>query len=219
MIQISDVLSSGECEAILQTLDREDLWRDGGETAKGRARAVKNNWQADRDHSAVKSVRNKVEKSLLANEVFRAAAQPSQFARLIISKYAAGMSYGDHVDAAYIDGVRTDLSFTLFLTDADSYEGGELIVDTAGHEDAIKGISGSLVLYPSSSVHRVAPVTKGERIACIGWVKSKIASNEQRALLFELERVLADVNVINAPSEIGIRLSNIRNNLLRLFGE
>lgn len=219
LVQIANILSPEECTAIRQFLADESLWRDGKETAKGLAKSVKANQQADFKAPAVKGVLAKIELALKNNEVFRAAAQPAGFARMIISRYGTGMSYGDHVDAPYIDGQRTDLSFTVYLNDGSDYEGGELVIDNAGHEDAVKGPAGSVVLYPSSSVHRVAPVTAGERLVCVGWVKSRIRSAEHRALLFELESALADLRAQGAAPEIRNRLSNIRNNLLRLFGD
>lgn len=219
LVQIANILSPEECAAIREVLTGENLWRDGKETAKGLAKSVKANQQADFKSPAVKGILAKIELALKNNEVFKAAAQPAGFARMMISRYGAGMSYGDHVDAPYIDGQRTDLSFTVYLNDGEDYEGGELVIDNAGHEDAVKGPAGSVVVYPSSSVHRVAPVTAGERLVCVGWVKSKVRSAEHRALLFELESALADLRAQGAAPEVRNRLSNIRNNLLRLFGD
>ncbi len=219
MIHIGELLTKSECEAIVEALRDEAIWKDGSMTAGGRARAVKTNFQADLKAPVVKASLKKIEKALRANEVFLAAAQPATFARFLISRYGEGMSYGDHVDAAYIGGVRTDISFTLFLNSAQEYDGGELVVETAGSENTVKGDVGSLILYPSNAVHRVEKVTRGERIACVGWVKSKIKSPEQRDILFEMDRSLADLNGTNTPDELATRLSNIRNNLLRIFGD
>lgn len=219
MLQIGGVLTIHECEAIAESLTGDALWADGGATAKGAARAAKRNLQADVKAPPVKAALAKIKQSLLANDVFRAAAQPAQIARMILSRYGPGMAYGDHVDAPYIDGVRTDLSFTLFLSDPETYEGGELIAQNAGFEDAVKGPAGGLVLYPSNTVHRVEPVARGERLACIGWVKSRIRSTEQRDLVFEMERLLADLRTAGAAPGLTTRLSNLRNNLLRMFGE
>lgn len=219
LLQIADILRPEECAAARDALSDESLWRDGTETAKGAARAVKNNLQADAALPAVKGVLAKIEQALLDNRVFYAAAQPAAFARIVINRYATGMTYGAHVDAPYINGRRSDLSFTLFLSDPEDYEGGALVIDNAGHEDAIRGPLGSVVLYPSSAVHRVEPVTRGERVACVGWVNSRVRSAEHRAILFDLETALASLRETNAPQALRDRLYNVRNNLLRTFGE
>ena len=219
LLQIADILQDHEYQAIADAVSDDGLWRDGRDTAKGQARAVKSNQQADRTAAIVKGVSAKIEKALRANAVFVAAAQPASFGRMMVNRYRDGMAYGDHVDAAYVDGLRTDISFTVFLNDPDSYEGGALVIDHAGYEDAIKGPAGSVVLYPSTAVHRVEAVTKGERLACIGWVKSRVKSPEHRGLIFDVETSLAELRKCNAPAATINRLANVRNNLLRTFGE
>jgi PKHD-type hydroxylase len=219
LLHIDKVLSAEQCGALREAVADETLWRDGKMTAQGGARAAKKNLQADPSAPAVKGALATIEAALRAHPVFAAAAQPAAFARLALNAYAEGMSYGDHVDAPYIDGTRTDLSFTVFLTGPEDYEGGALVMDNAGHEDAVRGPAGSVVLYPSTSVHRVEPVTSGARVACIGWVKSRVRSAEQRALLFELETALAELKQAGAPAPVYNRLVNLRNNLLRAFGD
>lgn len=219
LLLIDKVLGAEECRALLDAVADAALWRDGKATAQGEARSVKENRQADPKAAAVKGALATVEAALRAHPVFAAAAQPAAFARLTLNRYGEGMAYGDHVDAPYIDGARTDLSFTVFLTGPEDYEGGDLVIDNAGHEDAVRGPAGSVVLYPSTSLHRVDPVTAGARVACIGWVKSRVRSAEERALLFELETALADLKQAGAPSAVYSRLVNLRNNLLRAFGD
>ncbi|GJL91598.1 Fe2+-dependent dioxygenase [Hyphococcus sp.] len=219
LLNLQNLLSTDECRAICEALADPHLWRDGKETAKGAARAVKNNQQADPAKPTVKGALATIETKLAGHHVFEAAAQTDTFIRLSINRYGPGMSYGAHVDAPYIHGHRTDLSFTLFLNAPDEYEGGDLVIDNAGHEDAIRGVAGSVVLYPSRSLHRVEPVKSGTRLACIGWVKSRIRSAEDRALLFEVETALADLRECGTPTPVYNRLLNIRNNLLRTFGD
>ncbi|MEO1242253.1 MAG: Fe2+-dependent dioxygenase [Pseudomonadota bacterium] len=219
LLQIAEILSDAECAAIRDALSADDLWRDGKSTAKGAAQRAKNNLQADPAIPAVKGVLAKIEKSLRKNAVFGAAAQPASFARLMINRYAEGMSYGDHVDAPYIENTRSDLSFTVFLSAPEDYDGGELVIDTAGREDVIRGPLGSIALYPSTAVHRVEEVTRGARVACIGWVKSRVRSSDHRAILYDLESAIADLNALEAPQELRDRLVNVRNNLLRSFGD
>lgn len=215
ILQIADILTSHECSAIKEAVSGDQYWRDGKITAGGAAKAVKSNLQADPTVPSVKGTLEKIRTTLLANTVFKAAAQPAQFARLILSKYRSSMEYGDHVDAAYVDGVRADLSFTLFLSDPVDYEGGELVIDAPGSEDVVKAPAGSLVLYPSTAVHRVNAVTNGERLVCVGWVKSRIRNQDQRSILFDLERSLTQIP--EGPTRL--QLLNVRNNLLRVFGE
>lgn len=219
LFQIAGILQDHDCTAIKDALSDASLWRDGKETAKGGARAAKSNEQAERSAAPVKGVTAKIEKALRANSVFCAAAQPASFGRMMINRYQDGMAYGDHVDAAYIDGQRTDLSFTVFLNDPETYEGGALVIDNAGHEDAIKGPAGSVVLYPSTAVHRVEAVTKGTRLACIGWLKSRVKLPIHRQLIFDVETSLAELRECGAPQVTLTRLANLRNNLLRTFGD
>ncbi len=214
-IQIADILSPAECSAIRDAVNDEALWRDGKATAGGAAKQAKHNLQADASAPPIKGVLRKIESALRAHPVFAAAALPDEFARLIVSKYGAGMEYGEHVDAAYIEGVRADLSFTLFLSAPDEYSGGELIVAAAGHDDEIKLPAGALVLYPSTSIHRVAPVKDGERIAVVGWIKSRVRSGDARQILYDLACAIEDTR----DAAHRLRLANIRNNLLRFFGE
>ncbi len=215
LLQIPEILSSAECAAIRGVLADENLWRDGKATAGGAAKIAKSNIQADAKAPPVRGALVKIESALRANPVFNAAAQPAVFARTLISRYAPGMAYDDHVDAAYIEGVRADLSFTLFLNDPDEYGGGALIVDEAGHADHIKLPAGTVVLYPSSTIHRVAAVERGERIAAVGWIKSRVRSSEARSVLYDLETVIADTT----EGPLRLRLNKIRNNLLRILGD
>jgi PKHD-type hydroxylase len=219
ILQIADVLSAPEVAALRAAVADDALWIDGVGTAKGRARAAKNNEQAVADGPAVRGALSKISQAILSNATIAAAAQPAALARLMLSRYRPGMSYGAHVDAPYIDGVRTDVSFTLFLSEPSDYDGGELVIDTAGAEDAVKLAAGSLVLYPATSVHRVEEVTRGERLAAVGWIKSRIRQAENRALLFELESAIADLDAARAPVPTRDRLINLRNNLLRTFGD
>jgi PKHD-type hydroxylase len=218
ILQIANVLDEGALAAIRETLNEPALWIDGRATAAGRARDAKANQQAA-PTEATRAALALIERAVLAHPVFQSAAQPAALARLMLNRYGEGMEYGAHVDAPYIDGVRTDLSFTLFLSDPASYEGGALVIDSAGAEDALKPPAGTLALYPSSFVHRVEKVTRGERLAAVGWVKSRIRSHEHRMMAFELDRIAADIAAIGAPGDLRDRLLNLRNNFLRTFGD
>lgn len=205
-------------DAALEAAARDDVWTEGGKTAAGRAREAKTNQQALMSGPA-KGVLETLSRAILENETIRSAAQPERLVRIMLNRYGEGMEYGAHVDAPYIDGVRTDLSFTLFLSDPADYDGGELVIDSAGAEDSIKLAAGALVLYPTTSLHRVTRVARGARIAAVGWIRSRIRSAEARAMLFELDRIAADLAAVGAPGDIRDRLGNVRNNLLRKWGD
>lgn len=218
ILQIADVLAPAEADALREGLADPQLWSDGADTAKGRARAVKRNQQARASEPAVSAALARIRSAVLAHPVVRAAAEPDRIARLMISRYGEGMEYGPHVDAPYIDETRTDVSFTLFLSDPDDYGGGALVIDAAGSEDSLRPNKGALVLYPSTSVHWVQRVTRGVRVAAVGWIKSRVRLGEHRAILFDLAQALADLDAAGVSGAVRDRLANVRNNLLRLWG-
>ena len=197
-------------------------WRDGRETAGAVAREVKRNLQAAMDSTAGRRLADELLPLIAENPVLKAAAQPRRFSPLIISKTADGGHYGPHVDNALMGKgagrVRTDLSFTLFLTPPDQYEGGELVVHTAGMTQEVKGEAGHLVLYPSGSIHEVRPVTLGERIVCIGWIESMIADGMRREMLFDLENLRSSLRR-QLPSQSAelLTLDKTIANLLRMW--
>jgi len=218
ILQIADILSAEQVAAMREALAAPGVFSDGRASAAGRARAVKANEQA-LSAPAAKGVLETCKSAILAAPLVQAAAQPAAFARIMANRYGAGMSYGPHVDAPYIDGVRTDVSFTLFLSAPQDYDGGELVIDHAGAEDRVKAPAGSIVLYPPTSVHWVDTVTRGERLAVVGWLRSRVRSAEARALVFEAERIAADLAAAGLPAALCDRAQNLRNNLLRLFGD
>ena len=168
-------------------------WRDGRETAGAVAREVKRNLQAAMESAPGRALQDELARLIEDNSVIKAAAQPRRFSPLLISKTGVGGQYGAHVDNAMMgkgaQRLRTDLSFTLFLTPPGEYEGGELVIHAAGMTQELKGEAGYLVLYPSGSIHEVKPVTRGERIACVGWIESLVADAGQREMLFDLENL------------------------------
>ena len=129
------------------------------------------------------------------------------------------MQYGRHVDEAYIQGIRTDLSFTLFLNEPSSYEGGELVISRPDGDEEMKAQKGALYLYPSSSVHYVKPVTKGVRLVAVGWVQSRVRLDEKREILFDLSKALKQLPSEAPDNELKLLLLRTRNHLLRLWGE
>ncbi|MFH1517878.1 MAG: Fe2+-dependent dioxygenase [Pseudomonadota bacterium] len=195
-------------------------WVDGTRTAGGRARAVKRNLQANLRSVPGEALHAFLMEAIVSHPVLAGAAQPHRFSRLMLSRTGEGGFYGRHVDNARVgagdERVRTDLSFTLFLSEPDTYDGGELVVETQGGLHAAKPAAGDLVLYPSGDIHEVRPVTRGERLACIGWIESAVRDPQAREALFELENLrasLAGKLAANDPEHLV--LDKVISNLLR----
>lgn len=216
-IQIADVLTAADLRLANTVFARKDAFESGARTAGRIAKAVKHNEQAKPTGLAA-DLTTLVEKRLMKNEVFRAAARPKAFIRLLLSRYTAGMQYGLHSDDAFMDGQRVDLSFTLFLAPPGTYEGGELIVEEPSGERLVKLEAGSLVLYPSATLHRVAEVTKGERRAAVGWIRSLVRSAEDRETLFDVALALRQAEAAGDRA-LTDRLLKIQGSLLRRWGE
>jgi len=197
-------------------------WRDGRETAGSVAREVKRNEQGAMDSAAGRALQDELSRLVADNIVIKAAAQPRRFSPIIISKTGVGGKYGAHVDNALMgrggQRLRTDLSFTLFLTPPGDYDGGELVVHAAGMTQELKGEAGYLVLYPSGSIHEVKPVTRGERIVCIGWIESLVADAASREMLFDLENLRTALRQ-KLPSQSAelLTLDKTIANLLRMW--
>ena len=185
IITIADVLSATDLAEIGTALAAA-RFEDGRHTAGWSARLVKNNEQA-RDSATLRLLRERVARSILDNEVFTVAVRPKALTPLLFSRYGPGREYGSHVDNPLIEGVRTDVSFTLFLAAPESYDGGELVIETSAGEEDVKLPAGHLVAYPSTTLHRVAPVTRGERLAAVGWAQSYIRHSDRREILFDLD--------------------------------
>ena len=217
-IAIADVLSAEEIATVRAAL-AQAAFVDGRETAGFAARTVKLNQQAAAADRSLDTVRKIVTDRILGNEVFRLAARPKALSPLLFSRYDPGMRYGSHVDDALMNGMRTDVSFTLFLADPESYDGGELVIETPAGEDAVKLPAGALVAYASTSLHRVADVTRGERLVAVGWARSLIRDPAQRELLFDLDTARRRMFARDGKSEDYDLVSKSLANLLRMWAE
>lgn len=191
-------------------------YEDGRRTAGALARAVKRNAQAVAGPER-EAVIARVQAALLASAAFQSIARPKVFARGLVSRYEGGQAYGSHVDDAIMGGARTDLSFTLFLSDPATYDGGELIVEDRVEDRAVKLPAGEMVLYPSDTLHRVAPVTRGVRHAVVGWVTSWVRDAARREILHDLDTAVAATPDGDAAQVA--RLARTRSNLLRMWAE
>jgi len=215
---IADVLDATETAAARDTLAKV-AFVDGRATAGWHARLVKNNLQAASADGLVTGLKESIAAKISANPLFRLAARPKSLTPLILSRYEAGMAYGSHVDDALMNGVRSDVSFTLFLSDPDAYDGGALVIETSSGEEDIKLPAGSLVAYPSTTLHRVAEVTKGARLAAVGWARSFIRDPSQRELLFDLDTARQRIFQKDGKTAEFDLLSKTSANLLRMWAE
>jgi PKHD-type hydroxylase len=202
--------------AALRAFAAGAVFEDGRATAGRFARDVKANDQAKASRELDAALRA-VEAALARNATFVAAARPRRIVRMLLSRYRAGQTYGAHVDDAIMAGFRTDLSFTLFLSEPEAYDGGALVVQDPLEERAIRLGAGQAILYPSTALHRVAPVTRGERLAVVGWIESWVREAGQREALFDLELALNEVHAREGKTALFDRLVKTRSNLLRMW--
>ncbi len=212
---ISGILTPAEVAAC-RAATADLTFADGRATAGRIARQVKANDQASAS-PARDALLDKAKKAILAHPVFAAAARPRHITPLILSRYRTGQTYGLHVDDALMQGLRTDLSFTLFLSDPETYDGGALEVEDHFAPREVKLAAGELILYPSTSLHRVTPVTSGERLAIVGWVESWIRGAAEREVLFDLDQALATIEATDGKSAVYDTIAKTRSNLLRLW--
>ena len=215
---IPGLLTPPEAAAIRAAAERLDF-ADGRETAGRFARTVKANHQADGSDPKIKALAAFVRQALERSPVFVAYARPQRWSRLLFSRYQEGEAYGFHTDDATMEAedgrrLRTDLSFTLFLSDPGTYEGGALLMDGMDGEREFKPAAGSVVLYPTGQLHRVTPVTSGERLAAVGWVQSLVSRADEREVIFDLQRVRWSTP--EGPNRL--MLDKAIGNLLRIWG-
>lgn len=216
-LSIANVIDAAEIARVRSVL-AEARFEHGAATAGWAARLVKDNEQAVVE-ARVGDVRDELVARVEANPVFRMAARPCGIVNPMFSRYRDGQAYGTHVDNALMGGRRTDVSFTLFLADPASYDGGELVIETSAGEDAVKLEAGSMIVYPATTLHRVEPVTRGERLVMVGWARSYVRDAARRELLFDLEtalRVLFDAHGKTAEHDL---ISKSLANLMRMWAE
>jgi PKHD-type hydroxylase len=223
LLQIESVLSADQVVQFRERLARSE-WVDGKVTAGEQSALAKRNLQIPQDAPVARELGDIILTELGRNPEFVAAALPLRVYPPLFNRYDAGMAFDTHVDNAirFAGPVRyrTDVSATLFLSDPDEYEGGELIIEDSFGEHAVKLAAGDMVLYPASSLHRVAPITAGSRWASFFWAQSMVKSAEQRALLFGLDQTIQALSVrIGQGEPEVVSLAGTYNNLLRSWAE
>lgn len=225
LIQIPEVLSPAalaECRAILARAD----WVDGRLTAGTQSAKVKQNLQLPELCGASLAVRKIVLDALNQNALFLSAALPKRIFPPLFNRYEGAYNkFGNHIDNAIrvcADSgvrVRTDLSATLFFSDPDSYDGGELVIEDTYGEHAVKLAAGDMVLYPGSSLHRVEPVTRGARLASFFWIESMVRETERRRLLFEMDMAILELRETQGDIPAAVNLTGCYHNLLRMWAD
>ena len=194
---------------------------DGRTTAGWAARDAKRNRQLDRGDRGVDDLARALSAAVAAHPMVAAFARPARFGEPLLSRYAVGDEYGQHVDDALMGEppLRTDLAWTLFLSDPESYDGGELTIDTAGGETPVKLPAGALVVYDCGALHRVAPVTRGERLAAVGWIQSRVRDGRRRELLFTLDQARRSLHARDPSAAEFLSLSQVHSQLLRMWAD
>ena len=222
LLRIPSVLDRSELDVVQRMLAGAPFV-DGKLSAGLAAKRVKHNLEVDRNARELEQLNNLVMGKLVQHPVYRSGALPLRVAAPYYARYTPGMQYGDHVDDPVMgaDGTlyRSDISITVFLGDPAGYDGGELVINTPFGEQQVKLPAGDAVMYPSSSLHRVAKVTRGERLVAVAWLQSLVREPARRELLHELnsvrERLLA-----NTPETEDAKLINKTYvNLVRMWGD
>ncbi len=220
LTHIKAVLDRQQLTAVRQLI-AAGKYADGSKSAGLAARRVKHNEELVLDPAQMSGLNNLVMNSLVQHPVYRSAAMPLRIAAPYYAHYTKGMSYGEHVDDPIMgmgaDLYRSDVSITLFLNDPDEYDGGELVIQTAFGEQQVKLSAGDAVLYPSSSVHRVAEVTRGERLVAVSWVQSLVQEPEKRALLHELNQARETLLHEQPEAEVTRQVNQSYINLVRMW--
>lgn len=221
LLRIPGVVGRAELDTVAELL-REARFVDGRLSAGKAARRVKHNEELEPDAALLDRLNSMVMGALVRHPVYRSAALPLRIASPFYARYTPGMSYGLHVDDPVMgagERYRSDLSITVFLSEPQDYDGGELVIRTPFGDSQVKLPAGDAVLYPSSSLHRVAEVTRGARLVAVTWVQSLVRDPAQRELLHELntarEQLLADAPEAETTAKVDLAYVN----LVRMWSE
>ena len=224
IVRVPALLSADQLAAARAVL-ADAPWANGRVTAGYQSARVKENLQLPEDCDASRKLRELVMSALERNPLFMSAALPARVFPPLFNRYEVGMNFGAHVDNAIrtVTGtthrIRTDVSATLFLSAPDEYDGGELIVEDTYGAHSVKLPAGDMIVYPATSLHRVAPVTRGARIAAFFWVQSMVKDDGQRSILFDLDRSIAELTQTVPDSPALVRLTACYHNLVRRWAE
>jgi PKHD-type hydroxylase len=226
LVCVPNVLDAAQLVSVRERLDRaNEAWVDGRVTAGYQGAPVKFNQQVDEQSAVSLACQRIVVSALERNPIFISAVLPNVIYPPMFNRYSEGMKFGAHVDGSVRlhphDGrkLRTDVSATLFLTNPDEYDGGELQVEDTYGRHSIKLGAGDLVVYPATSLHQVSPITRGVRTSCFFWVQSLIRDDTQRALLHDMDNAIQRLNQTNADEVARRSLIGCYHNLVRQWSE
>ena len=220
LLHIPEVLTAEQVQHARTLLDKAQ-WVDGKVTAGYQSGKVKDNLQLPEGCKEAEELGDMIVKSLTQNALFMSAALPLHIFPPLFNRYEGGGNFGTHVDNAirYVPGtnfrIRTDLSATLFFYDPEEYEGGELVIEDTFGTHNVKLPAGDMILYPSSSLHHVTPVTKGARISSFFWIQSLVRDDAQRTMLFDMDNAIQRLNEDKPEHPSVVQLTGIYHNLLR----
>ncbi len=225
LIAVPEVLDADALRRVRQIIDAGD-WADGNATSGYQSALAKRNHQLAEDSAAAQEAGSIVLQALARNPLFIAAALPLRIYPPLFNSYEGGETFGVHIDSAIRIRhgtdfrVRTDLSATLFLEDPDAYDGGELTIEGQFGAQQIKLPAGHMILYPSSSLHRVEPVTRGRRVASFFWIQSMVRDTEARRTLFEMDTAIQTIAQDRGQADPAIiQLTGVYHNLLRRWAD
>jgi len=226
LVCVPNVLDAAQLVSVRERLDRaNEAWVDGRVTAGYQGAPVKFNQQVDERSAVALACQRIIVSALERNPIFISAVLPNVIYPPMFNRYGEGMKFGAHVDGSVRlhphDGrkLRTDVSATLFLTNPDEYDGGELQVEDTYGRHSIKLGAGDMVVYPATSLHQVSPITRGVRTSCFFWVQSLIRDDSQRALLHDMDNAIQRLNQTNADEIARRSLIGCYHNLVRLWSE
>jgi PKHD-type hydroxylase len=224
LLQIPDVLTPDLVASARQRLEAAS-WIDGRVTAGHQSARAKDNLQLPEDSPEARQIGDEILAALQGNPLFISAALPARVFPPLFNLYQGGHSFGNHVDNAirHVPGtphrIRTDLSATLFFTGPDEYDGGELVIEDTYGVHAVKLPAGHLVLYPSTSLHHVRPVTRGARLASFFWIQSMVRDDGERTLLFDLDSAIQVLTQSHVDHPVAVPLTGVYHNLLRRWAD
>jgi len=214
------LLNAEEINLIKKDLEDEPQnWEDGIKTAGSHASIVKNNLQLNRNSEVSIKFSQLINRKILSNQLVKSFSLPKRIHGIMFTKSSKNMHYGRHIDNPYMSSGRSDLSFTLSLTNIDSYKGGELIIETMNSEEKFKLNAGQIILYPSSYLHTVSEVSNGERLVCVGWIESYVKSTEKREYLFDLDAGAKSLLAKHGRSDELDLIFKSYSNFLRVVGD
>ena len=214
------LLNAEEINFIKEKLGQEiEGWEDGKNTAGSHASKVKNNLQLNRKSDISKELSLLIKKKILDDNLIKSFTLPKHIHGIMFTKSLKGMSYGRHIDNAYMSSGRADLSFTIFLSEKKQYEGGELLIENMTSESKFRLNRGEIIIYPSTYLHSVKSVLNGERIVCVGWIESYVKSIEEREYLFDLDAGARSLLAKHGRSDELDLIFKSYSNLLRVMGD